>query len=57
MAGKSGCKRCVAINKNGERCKNRVSCIKRCTKYCHVHSNGYQKPTNKICKRSTFLGY
>lgn len=45
------CVRCEATSKStGMRCKNKVTCIKGCEKYCWQHSSGYKKKTNSVCK-------
>ena len=44
---KKKCKRCEAINADGARCGRKISCNKKCLKYCWQHAD--QK--NKFCKR------
>lgn len=38
-----GCKQCQGKTLAGVRCKNKISCDERCTKYCHLHSSTYAK--------------
>lgn len=45
------CVRCSGYSKStGERCKNKVACVKGCEKYCWQHSKGYKTKKNNVCK-------
>jgi len=43
------CVQCAGKTAEGKRCKNKVSCDKMCTKYCWMHSKGYQDGQNEVC--------
>lgn len=47
---KDGCKRCAAFTKAGVRCRNKASCDLKCTKFCRIHSPGYDDG-NEVCAR------
>lgn len=47
------CARCQGVTKDGKQCRNKIACDLGCSKYCHVHSVGYQK-SNKYCVKPKY---
>jgi len=44
------CNRCQAYTSKGKRCKNKISCDKKCWKYCWIHSP--TKLINRKCGKN-----